>query len=55
MPHVDWGLKIVQPVIGGPTTEEAERILTVTEETLKSDEALWAMYEFWRSGASIMS
>jgi hypothetical protein len=47
-PPVDCGFKIVQPVIGGPTTEEAERVLIVTEETLKSDEKLWAMYAFWR-------
>jgi hypothetical protein len=40
--------EIAQPVIGGPTTEEADRVLTVTEESLKSDETLWAMYKFWR-------
>jgi hypothetical protein len=27
--------------------EEVRRALAVTEETLKSDEALWAKYEYW--------
>ncbi|XP_047044374.1 uncharacterized protein LOC124648701 [Lolium rigidum] len=40
--------EVVQPVPGGPTTEEADDILTVTEEKLKSDETLRAMYKFWR-------
>jgi hypothetical protein len=40
--------EVVQPVPGGPTTEEADDILTVTEEKLNSDKTLRAMYDFWR-------
>jgi hypothetical protein len=34
--------------IGNLLPEEVEQALTVTAETLKSDEALWVIYEYWR-------